>query len=87
MRLHLRALFADDPDFLVVTDSFMIGASNQQLFRDVTAASVFALAPRGNGASSFRIFAARRDLSRPPACPLELRLQLRNLTRAALVIF
>ena len=40
VRIDLRALFGDDPDFLVVTDSFMIGAENQQLFRDVTAASV-----------------------------------------------
>ncbi|KAJ1465033.1 hypothetical protein T484DRAFT_1866809, partial [Baffinella frigidus] len=43
----------------------IIGAANRLLFRDVTAASVFSLAPRGNGASSFRIFEALEHGSVP----------------------
>ena len=58
VRHRMREVLAHDPDFLIVTDSFMINADNQQAFRHVTAQSVFVLAPRGNGPTSFRIFEA-----------------------------
>ena len=65
VRLRLRELYGNDPDFLIVTDSFMIGPENQQAFRDITLRSIFTLSPRGNGASSFRIFEALEHQSIP----------------------
>jgi hypothetical protein len=65
VRLRLRELLAHDPDFLIITDSFMINPSNQQGFRHVAAQSVFVLSPRGNGATSFRIFEALEHGSIP----------------------
>lgn len=65
VRLRLRELLSHDPDFLIITDSFMIDVSNQQAFRHVTAESLFVLSPRGNGATSFRIFEALEHFSIP----------------------
>jgi hypothetical protein len=60
IRTDIVKLFANDPEFAIVTKQWSFDVSNHALdaFRTATSASKFTLCPRGYGAQSFRTYEA-----------------------------